>query len=329
MSRAHKIIEKYFSDIHSENVRKKFIAWFKASPDNMQKENALKDIWEELDIKADTTTEQSYNTLLSNIRRDNPEVFQRRSIIYRLSRIAAVLALPILSAVIMYFIMKDYRLADSELKLVECIVPNGEIRTIILPDSSVVKVNSGSILIYPEQFTAKRDVFLNGEAYFTVARNESKPFIVKTTDLEVEVLGTVFNVSSYADDEFSSATLESGSVNIVFKHWDKGSIILHPNEQISYNRLERVAKRDTVKVENVIAWTQGNLVIQSMSIDEIAKIIERKFSLKVNLNSQKYKNERITMKAINGESITDFMSVLSYLVPQLKYKIENDTLFIY
>ena len=329
MSRTREIIKKYFTGAHSESIRKMFIAWFRDSPDNIQKENTLKDIWEELDIKADASTERSYNTLLSNIRRNSPEIFQRRSIMYRISRIAAILTLPIISAAIMYFIMKDHRVIDSKISLVECIVPHGEIRTITLPDSSVVKVNSGSILIYPEQFTDSRDIFLNGEAYFSVARNESKPFIVKTTDLEVEVLGTVFNVSSYTDNESSSTTLESGKVNVKFRNSNKESIVLQPNEQISYNRLMDTVEKHTVRMDNIIAWTQGNLVIQSMTIDEIAQIIERKYALKVNLNSHKYKDERITIKVNKEEDITEFMTALAYLVPQLKYRMENDTLYIY
>lgn len=329
MSRTREIIQHYFGGRHSEDARKKFASWLKASANRAEKEAALRDIWNELEIEADTSTEQSYEALMSTIRATNQTSSRKRFTLQKFYRMAAIFMLPVLSVAITYFLMKDYRMIDTEINLVECIVPNGEIRTIVLPDSSVIKVNSGSVLIYPEQFGKKRDVFLNGEAYFHVARDESKPFIVKTTDMDVEVLGTVFNISSYADDEFSSATLESGSVNVLFKSKDKGSMLLHPNEQVSYNREKGTVEKNQVKMANVIAWTQGNLVIQSMSMDEIARIIERKFALTVNLNAQKYKNERITMKATHGESITDFMNILSYLVPQLKYRIENETLFIY
>lgn len=329
MSRIREIIKKYFGNTHSEHLRGRFIAWFNESPHHIQKESTLKEIWEELDIKADASTEKSYSTLLSNIRRNAPEVFQKHSATYRLWRIAAVMALPIISAALTYFIMAGYSAGDHQIKLVECIVPHGEVRTLTLPDSSVVKINSGSILIYPEQFTHSRDIYLNGEAYFTVVPNKSKPFIVKTADLEVEVLGTVFDVSSYTDSESSSATLQSGKVNVRFRNSNQAPVALLPNEQVHYHRLMDAVEKRTVNIDHIIAWTQGNLVIQSLTIDEIARIIERKYALKVNLSSHKYKEERITIKVGKEENIIEFMTALSYLVPQLKYRMESDTLYIY
>ncbi|MDR2810654.1 MAG: DUF4974 domain-containing protein [Tannerellaceae bacterium] len=82
-------------------------------------------------------------------------------------------------------------------------------------------------------------------------------------------------------------------------------------------------------MNDITAWTKGNLLIQSLSIDEIAKIIERKYALKVYLNQNRYRNEKITMKFMNGEDISEFMHILRCLVPGLRYKTENDKLYIY
>lgn len=328
MPKTREIIQKYIGYTYSEGTRKVFVNWLKEPTNKEEKEAVLKEIWDELDVKADASTQKSYEAVLTGIRTTTPHM-RKLSVSYRLARIAAVLMLPILSMAITYYIMKDDKAKEHQLSLVECIVPDGEVRTLMLPDSSIVKINSGSILIYPEHFTDKRDVFLNGEAYFTVARNETKPFTVKTTDMEVEVLGTTFNISSYSDNESSSTTLESGKVNVRFKNEVSESLILQPNEQVAYNRHSKLIAKSVVKVENVIAWTEGKLIIQGMTIEEIAKVIERRYALKVNLNAHKYKDERITMKVSHEEDITEFMNVLSFLVPQLKYRTENDTLYIY
>jgi ferric-dicitrate binding protein FerR (iron transport regulator) len=147
--------------------------------------------------------------------------------------------------------------------------------------------------------------------------------------MEIEVLGTVFDLSSYIDSENSSVTLESGKVNVHFKNQALDPVILFPNEQVTYNRASNSVHKQTVNCNNALAWTKGNLIIQSMSIEEIAKIVERKYNLKVYTNFHRYKNEKITMKFKNDENITDFMNVLQHLVPNLRYKIEDDKLYIY
>ena len=327
-TKIREVIQKYFRNNQTKEVRKVFASWINRSQQKDEKDAALNEIWNTLDIPADKSTEKSFEKLMTVIQSSTAEnKSQRLPFIHKLSYIAAIIMLPLISIGITYYIMKEPAINNTS--LVECIVPDGEIRTIILPDSSVVKVNSGSILIYPQHFADTRDIFLNGEAYFTVVKDETKPFIVKTTDMNIEVLGTIFNISAYTDSENSSATLEEGKVNVQFKNPDKEHIILLPNEQVAYNRLSGLVTKNTVKVENTIAWTDGNLVIQGMTIDEVIKIIERKYAMTVYLNSNKYTNERITMKVTDGESISEFMSVLQYLVPQMKYKIENDKLYIY
>lgn len=329
MSRVREIIEKYFNSHHSEDTQRKFLYWFRNLSNNEEKDSVLENVWDELSIDADKSTERSYQTFQSRIEEnaDRHEI-GRKSNLYKLSRVAAVLLISAISASAMFFVMKTRSVEPEELKLVECIVPDGEIRTVILPDSSIVKVNSGSILIYPQKFTGKRDVYLNGEAYFSVTRDEQAPFRVKTTDMDVEVLGTVFNVSSYADDDKSSATLESGKVNVKF-HKTNRVVTLTRDEEVVYDRYSDLVEKHVVNVENTIAWINGDLIIQSMTIEEIAKVIERKYGMKTYLNTNKYKNEKITMKASHGESVETFMSILRYLVPQLRYRIEDDKVYIY
>ena len=329
-TRIREIIQKYFQNNQSKKIRRTFSSWVKDESNKEEKETAFVEIWDTLDIQADSSTEKSFNKLLSTIQATDIVVQKKHSpFIHKLLRIAAIIMLPILSVGITYYLMKDSAKIEHDVKLVECIVPNGEIRTIILPDSSIVKVNSGSILIYPQKFSNSRDIFLNGEAYFTVTKDKTKPFIVKTSELDVEVLGTIFNVSAYTDNDNSSTTLESGKVNVKFKNTDKEPVILHPDEQIVYNKNLKSVEKKNVKIENTIAWTEGNMIIQSMSINEVVKIIERKYAVTVYLNSNKYQHERITMKVTDGETVTEFMLILQYLVPQLKYKINDDKLYIY
>ncbi|MDR2949873.1 MAG: FecR domain-containing protein [Prevotella sp.] len=328
-TRIHEIIRQYFNNNYPDRLQKEFISWIKDTDDKAEKDAAFRSIWDELDIIAGQSAEKSYEILQAKIQATSIPDSKKRLSIRKLLRIAAILVLPLISAGITYWAVKNSNMADNSLAFIECIVPDGEIRTITLPDSSVVKVNSGSILIYPRHFTGTRDIFLNGEAYFTVAKDETKPFIVKTSSMDVEALGTIFNVSAYTDSENLSASLESGKVNVTFKNTDKESVLLLPNEQVTYGKKTGLIKKKTVKIENVIAWINGNMVIQSMPVNEVIKIIERKYAVKVYFDPDKYRDERITMRIMPEEGVADFMTVLKYLIPSLKYKIENDNIFIY
>jgi ferric-dicitrate binding protein FerR (iron transport regulator) len=326
MSKTRQIIEEYFNNIYPDHVQKNFASWLNEKKDREEKDKILLEFWNKLDAKADSSTEESFRKLQSKIssnKRQTIPLFQR------LLKIAALFLLPLLSITITYLYMKKNIPAEN-VKLVEYTVPNGETRSLVLPDSSRVQLNSGSILIYPEHFGATRQVYLCGEAYFSVVHNKRQAFIVTTGDLEVEVLGTVFNISSYIDSENSSATLEQGKINVRLKNSANLPLTLSSTgEQVSYDRISGLFEKRTVKIENVTAWTGGNILIQGMSIEEIAKIIERKYAMKVYFNLNRYMDEKITMKFMDGEDIREFMKVLHYLVPGLRYKIENDKLYIY
>lgn len=318
------IILDYFKNDQSPKVRARFAAWMKDSAGRDEKEAALAEVWNRLDVPADESTERSYDRLYAAIRS-----VKRMTLARRFSRAAAILALPLLSVGITWWIMRDSAAAENRLELVECFVPYGEIRTVTLPDSSVVKVNSGSILIYPKEFTADREVFLNGEAYFSVTKDETRSFFVKTSDMDVAVLGTVFDISAYADSENRTATLESGRVDVSFKNRAAAPVSLAPGEQVNLDVKSGTIETRRANIENTIAWTCGNMVIQNMSVNEVAKCIERRYNMKVYLNSTDYVGDRISMKVHSDETIVDFMEVLKVIVPNLKYKIKGDHLFIY
>ena len=333
MSKVRQIIKTYIKSTPSESVQRNFALWLKEERDEEEKNQILMELWDNLNVEADQSTEKSFRKLQSEIaakmRRTNPFTAAFTSFVRKLSVAAAILLLPLLSAVFTYFYLKKDMVSQQDIKLVECIVPNGEIRDVILPDASQVRLNAGSILIYPEHFGKTRNVYLNGEAYFSVTKSDKQPFVVNVSDMEIEVLGTVFNVCSYPDSKSSFVTLESGKVNVRFEQAGIQPVLLAPNERISYDRNSKQIKKQVVKTENIIAWTKGDIVVQGMSMDEIVKTIERKYNMHVYLNSHRYKYERITMKLNSEENISDFMNILQNIIPGLRYKIESDKLYIY
>ncbi|MFA6085429.1 FecR family protein [Mucilaginibacter sp.] len=198
-------------------------------------------------------------------------------------------------------------------------VPRGGQYQIVLPDGSKVLLNAASSLTYPTTFTGNtRHVELKGEAYFEVAKNKEKPFIVKANDAEIKVLGTHFNVSAYADDAAITATLLEGAVRM-----SKGDIskLLNPGQQgITLNNQTGIALKNA-NVEQVMAWANGNFVFNDVSIKEVMKIAARWYDIEVEYhgNVQVKKFGGTTSRYKNLTELLDNMSETG----RIHYKIEG------
>jgi len=150
--------------------------------------------------------------------------------------------------------------------------PRGGQYQIILPDGTHVWLNAASSLKFPAAFKGgRRLVELNGEAYFEVAKDKQKPFIVHTDNQEVEVLGTHFNVSSYAN-ETTKTTLLEGSVKVLAQAHQK---VLVPGEQAQTSTDAKVIKVMPVSVEDAIAWKNGYFVFNDEKLESIMQRVSR------------------------------------------------------
>ena len=327
MSKARQIIDLFFQNNFTEEDREKFFSWLVRPVSPRERDEAMHEVWNELHIEADESTQESFRQVQKKIHLQ-PEP-KERSLYLKIARIAAIFTVPLMSVLFAYLYIRNYQPVVPE--IVEHFVPNGQIREIVLPDSSRVVINSGSILLYPENFAGeKRNIFLNGEAKFTVKQNQEKPFVVKTCDMDVEALGTVFNVSSYADAQQTIATLASGKVRIGFKTAaDIFSQTLTPSEQLIFERTTGEVNRKIVRTDYVLAWEHGHLVFQSVSLQQIVKSLERRSDVMIYLNSGSFTNEKITVKFLYGETLDEILLTLQHIIKGFKYKIEDKKVYIY
>ena len=246
----------------------------------------------------------------------------------RVLRIAAMYALPVLATAAASHWWHAGQRANEDMHVVELYVPYGEMRHIVLPDNSSVHLNSGATLFYPHKFNGRtRSIYLSGEAKFTIAPNKDKPFIVKTNDIDVTATGTVFNVSSYPDSRNAVATLVEGSIEVSVKN-EGTTYCLHHQEQIVYDREARSVKRRDIRTDAVGEWEKGLLAFRSAPLHNIIKEIERHFDVRICLNSTNLGNEALTVKFAENETLADVLHTIRQLVPDLKYKIENKTVYI-
>ena len=169
---------------------------------------------------------------------------------------------------------------------------NGEFY-VELSDGTKVWVNSESTLGFHTQFSGKtRIVELQGEAYFEVAKNPDKPFIVKTSKVQIKVLGTKFNVKAYGDDDYTYATLNEGKVRV---SCDSKKEILRPNEQLLIqNSTSKLSKRK-VDASVFSAWAKGRFVFKDERLEDILTSLSRWYDVSVFFTDSSLKERRFSI----------------------------------
>lgn len=191
-------------------------------------------------------------------------------------------------------------------------IPQGATSKLLLPDSTVVFLNGGTVFKYDAslQHTAIREVFLSGEAYFKVTSNAARPFIVRTGELNVKVSGTTFNVASYPDKAEVKVSLVEGRVNVFTDSETKKNMLLSPDEQAVYNKENGVLSKERIDALSQAAWTTGRLVFVNEKLFDILKTIGKKYDVQMLIQSQKVYAEYFSGSIDAGLTLDE---VLSYL----------------
>jgi transmembrane sensor len=208
-------------------------------------------------------------------------------------------------------------------------VPYGKRFKIQLSDGTVVYLNSGTSLKHPIAFIQgeNRHVFLNGEAFFDVATDKEHPLIVNAEALNIEVIGTKFNVSAYPEDLTTEVVLVEGSVGLYNeKEVLKDGITIVPGTKGSLEKEKKQISTEKVNIEIYTQWMKGGLVFRNNSFENISKKLERHFNVKIN-NTNELLTKEIFNASFKEEPIeiilNDFKNSFDF-----KYKIEENTIYI-
>ncbi|WP_321374853.1 FecR domain-containing protein [uncultured Draconibacterium sp.] len=196
----------------------------------------------------------------------------------------------------------------------------GESSTVILPDSSVVHLNSATSLTYSNNFfSTNRTVDLKGEAYFEVAKSTTHPFEVSCESVKVKVYGTSFNVNTYSTENSLDVILEEGSVELSHKAKRFENVMLVPGEKASFDEVNnelRIIKVDTYKYT---AWREGLLVFEDDSMDAVFKKLESWYDIDIEITDKNI-NEFVFNATIMDESLEDIFDLIQFSCG-IKYNI--------
>lgn len=246
-----------------------------------------------------------------------------------IQRIAAILLLPLLIYSGYISIRNESFKKQHEKHVVMQTISSrqGMVTQFDLADGTKVWLNSGSSLQFPTSFNgAFREVKVMGEAFFQVTRNEKQPFRVHAKDLNIEVLGTSFNVASYVDEKQSEVVLVEGKVNLsTFVEQIKTDFgAMHPGQRAVYtDDTKKVAATD-VEVEKHIAWRDGNLIFRNDPMEDVARRLSRWFNVEIVINDPEIKSY-VYKATFRNENLTQVLNLLKLSAP-IDYRITGNKL---
>lgn len=322
-----KIIAHLDGELGTEELKELF-CWINKSKENLRYYTELKDIWEASvsNTSEIVGTEHEWKRFLNNIDIQNKVPrFSKNRILNVWYKVAAILVLAILAgSLIVQFINW------SNPVYLTAVAPRGSISQILLPDSTLIYLNAGSEIKYNlGENLRKREVILNGEAWFQVTEMKRKPFIVQTSSYVVKVLGTKFNVKSYESDSRVETTLEKGSLLISPSETFKmcKTVRLSPNEQFVYDKIEKSFTVREVNTKKYSAWKDNKLIFINMSLEELIEVLERKYGVDIKVENNAILNYHY-YGTIKNETIIEILEILVKTLP-ISYKIVDQKIEIY
>ncbi|MEL7588593.1 MAG: FecR domain-containing protein [Prolixibacteraceae bacterium] len=300
-------LERFAANLVTERREiEEIVTWIEASPDHQKEFSRIKN----QEIYAGF---RNFDNLSGGAWKNNslhPPV-SRKTIGLRVLRYAAVFILAFLLGGFSLFMLRNNP-DDGKTAFNEIIVPAGESSEVILADRTHVWLNSGARMRYPSNFRGKtREVNLIGEAFFEVSRDEEKPFHVVTPGLTVDVLGTSFNIEAFDQSSFTNVTLVAGKVKLENPQGDVLAV-LSPHEKASYDTGTGEVEITKVNTSLYTSWKEGIIFFKDEKLGDIAKKIERWYSVKIVFDDIQVRDLKFTGSILKNKPVDQIMEILKY-----------------
>ncbi|MEO9803495.1 MAG: FecR domain-containing protein [Reichenbachiella sp.] len=266
----------------SQEEIEEFVSWMSSKEGEEVILEEIEDDWNLLEAKQatdETRLESIFTQIEAQTREDNPISAHGNYF----SKIAAAVALLVVFAALSYLIFPELQSLNQPQHIVKS-NPSGQKSTHFLPDGSKVYLNAESSVSYIEDFEGDlREIELNGEAYFEVAKNPEKPFVVRSRNLSTTALGTAFNVRAFSKENELEIALTSGKVQVESRDLiDK--IYLEPGERVTYSSKDRTASKSAFDLDKVIGWKDGLIKFQDANYEEVKNRLERWYGVRIKSN---------------------------------------------
>ncbi|MUH36931.1 FecR family protein [Zobellia amurskyensis] len=252
---------------------------------------------------------------------------------YKWLKISAAIVLLLFSLSAVFYNVNPF--AETEVIAQKFIIKStewGQRSTLKLQDGTKISLNAGSSIEFPESFNehSTRDVKLIGEAFFEVAKNPNKPFIIHTENVTTQVLGTSFNVNAYDFSENISVTVRTGKVRVQSenKDGDINTVYLAPNQMAEYSKKGDELITSTVANENYLDWKNGIIRFNDITFLEASKMLTRWYGIEVDFQSPALKNCHITARYEKAK-LHVVLESIKFATKGMDYEyLENNTILL-
>lgn len=306
------LLYNFFQGKTSEQEEIQIRRWMEASPDNFKLFMEERKLFDAMLLLADENKIRSYQ---------KKKLLLDHYWVKEIMKVAAIIAVTLLGT----YIYNEYHPKEELLAMQKITVPAGQRINLELSDGTVVWLNSRSTIQYPAYFAGNksRTIHLNGEAYFEVAHNAQKPFIVETTKGSVEVLGTKFNLEAYADNNSFVTSLMEGSVKVTSGN---DELLIKPDEMaiLEHGKL----KATPIEDYNVYRWKEGLICFKDETFVNIMNKFETCYGVTIKIENNKVISSRYTGKFRQSDGISYALRVLQKDV-KFTFERNEDNQIIY
>jgi transmembrane sensor len=324
------LVIKFFAGQCSAAEQEAVRVWLLDPENEIAARSYVQDVWNDTSSRegaanADALLAQTWQRIAH---RQKVSLPRKQSWYWRAA--AAVLVLAVVTATLVYRTqMPDVHRAASAAREQELSSTTGQIMMKMLPDGTKVWLNARSTIHYPETFAGldEREVWLEGEAYFDVAKDKQHPFIVHAREVHIRVLGTAFNVKSYAEDPTVETTLVHGKVSLETTGRQAQKVELRPNQRAVFSHQSDDLALAEVETAHYTSWISGSLVFEDSPVHDVIKALERWYGVTIHLQNDDNLLCRLTAR-IDKESLTETLDLLS-TTTGITYTVQGDRIEIH
>ena len=321
------IIIRFFDQTISSNEKKQLHDWLKESEQNRKEFLEMHDIWASSAlINKKFNAEKAMEIFIENMKKLDDSQRKHKKLkrfIQLASGVAATIAL-------LFYINYADRLRDSvesRYNYTHVVKAQQSKERVVLPDGSVVWIDKGSVLSYSDQVNETiRRVKIEGKAFFDVAKDKNRPFIVDLGEDKIKVYGTSFNVRNLIKESDVEIVLLTGSVGLELSGAQQ-NIILKPNERVVYSKVSKDSHIEKVDASKFNIWTQDKLTFDNNTLSNVIPCLEIWYDVTIDCPEDLANNTRVSFTILN-ETKEQMLKVLALVAP-VDYTVKDNHIFIY
>lgn len=332
---AKTILDYYFDSEPDSRLHDDIRDWFEADVHRENKDAALKEIWDRTvcyDPHPDKYAYSSYREMRVRLGFPPETPVAKRFSLRRVAVRAAAALVPLLFAAGAVYLslrnpadLPETGISAPETTLVSQTEEKAVRRRVVLPDGSEVWVFRNSTISYPENFDRERVVYLDGEAYFSVVKQDGKPFVVQGKDLSVRVLGTEFIMRSYVGDTPSEVILSSGSVEVTAQ--DK-TVLMQPEQRLVYDAQAEDIYLKTIAKEQIAPWKGLHLNFENEPLKNVFSRIADYYGVALAIDDRLALDPAIRVKIEEDEPLDEVLYIIRQTIGTFDFSMNRDTVVI-